>query len=237
MTEEKILSRVRKMLALANDEAATEGERENAMRMAHNLLTKHQLDMADVDAHAREADDPRGHFDNDGWNMPWCREVRATVAHLFMCKYYFQKINATRGKHHFVGRESQATTAMFLADWLVRCILKEGAKRYGHNLLPETRAFCLGASHRLWMRVREMEAAKQAEIRAQGYGLVLADQAKVEALANDEFVKAMGTDIVTQKARKQADIDLNAFRSGNEFGKGLSLSAQVGNRPGTKQLK
>ncbi len=50
---EKVLDKVRKLLALANNEAASEGERDNAMRMAHKLLTMHQLEMADVDAHTR----------------------------------------------------------------------------------------------------------------------------------------------------------------------------------------
>lgn len=70
--EDRILERVRKMLALANDEAATEGERDNALRMAHNLLMKHQLSMEDVENHAKDKDDPRGHFKGDGWSMPWC---------------------------------------------------------------------------------------------------------------------------------------------------------------------
>lgn len=34
----RILQRVRKMMALANDKAASDGERENAMRMAHATL-------------------------------------------------------------------------------------------------------------------------------------------------------------------------------------------------------
>jgi hypothetical protein len=50
MTEDKILSRIQKMLALANDLAATEGERDNALRMAYNLMAKHNLDMVTVEA-------------------------------------------------------------------------------------------------------------------------------------------------------------------------------------------
>ena len=48
---EKILDKVKKLLAVANNEAATEGERDNALRMAHNMLAKHNLAMADLDEH------------------------------------------------------------------------------------------------------------------------------------------------------------------------------------------
>jgi len=36
--ENKVLERVKKMIALGNDSAATEAERETALRMAYNLL-------------------------------------------------------------------------------------------------------------------------------------------------------------------------------------------------------
>lgn len=43
-----ILEKVKKLLALAGNAGATEGERDNALRMAHGLLAKHNLDMADL---------------------------------------------------------------------------------------------------------------------------------------------------------------------------------------------
>ena len=44
----KILARVRKLLNLANNAAATEGERDNAMRMAHATLAKYNLSLAEA---------------------------------------------------------------------------------------------------------------------------------------------------------------------------------------------
>jgi len=38
------------MLRLANDAGASEGERHNAMRMAHATLAKHNLDLASVES-------------------------------------------------------------------------------------------------------------------------------------------------------------------------------------------
>jgi len=46
--ENKVLERVKKMIALGNDAAATEAERETALRMAYNLLAKYNLSMSDL---------------------------------------------------------------------------------------------------------------------------------------------------------------------------------------------
>jgi hypothetical protein len=48
-----ILEKVKKLLALANDKGATEGERDNALRMAHGMLAKHNLDMSDLHRHVQ----------------------------------------------------------------------------------------------------------------------------------------------------------------------------------------
>lgn len=46
---DKIINRVKKMMALANDPAASDGERENALRMSYAILAKYNLDMTDVE--------------------------------------------------------------------------------------------------------------------------------------------------------------------------------------------
>lgn len=58
--KERILSRVRKMLRLANDAGATEGKRDNAMRMAHATLAKYNLDIAQAEESGVVGADDRG---------------------------------------------------------------------------------------------------------------------------------------------------------------------------------
>ena len=230
---EKVLDKVRKLLALANNEAASEGERDNAMRMAHKLLTMHQLEMAYVDAHTRDRDDPRGRTDWEGWNMPWCKNIRSTVGKLFMCQYIIGgKINATRGRHIYVGRASNVATAMYMSDFIIRSLLREGTKRFGHNLAPETRAFATGASDRLYARVSEMQKQAQQEVKAAGSSLVLADLALVEQDANEAWKLAnMSTTQTKPKSRK--NIDVSAYLEGTEYGSTIGLNTQLANKPGT----
>ncbi len=222
---EKILDRVRKLLALANDERATEGERDNALRMAHATLAKHQLDMLDVDKHVRDKDDPRGTYLMDGWGIPWCRSIRNTVAKLFNCRYYSQKINTTKYRHFYVGRESNATTAMMMADWIVLALLREADKRYGHRLTPGGRSFGEGASHKLYKRVEAMLEEKGQEYQATGYAVALLDE---DAL-NDALLPA---DLRTGKQRK-ANYDVSAFYDGHAHADGISLNTQLANKKGT----
>lgn len=235
MTEEKILSRVRKMLALANDSAATEGERDNALRMAHNLLTKHNLDMEDVSQAARDADDPRGVYSMDGWGIPWCRSIRNIIAKLFMCKYVSCKINTTKYRHDFIGRESNATTAMYMADWIVLGLLREADKRYEHRLTAAGRSFGEGAAAKLWDRVKEMQREAQDVVKTAGSALVLLDLAKQEDDFNQSFMDGWYANLKTGKSRN-SKVDPRAYNAGKDHASSISLNTQVTNTKKTLRI-
>lgn len=232
MSEERILERVRKMLALANDLAASEGERDNALRMAHNLLAKHELDMEDVKGFERDKVDPREKHENEGWNLLWCWDVRKAMAKLFFCKYIRgPKINATRGKHYWIGRASAVTTAMYMADWIIAGMLKEADRRYKHRLTPEGRSFCVGCSERLLVRVREMLKAQQEEYKAVGSGLVVIDIAKAEDDANAEMMNAtMSIKLVKHRSSK---VEQSSYGAGRAHADSINLSKQLANKKGT----
>lgn len=227
MSTEKILDRVRKLLATANDERGNDNERDTALRMAHSLLTKYGLDLQDVAEHEREKLDPRGCFDEEGWSMTWTRSIRNTIARLFMCKYYYgRKINGTRQIHHFVGRESNAVTAMYMSTYVIENILKEGRKLYRHNLSPETRSFAMGCARRLASRVEEMIAAKAKEIQATpGTAVALLDLAKAEEQANLDFVASW--DIREARSSRSVQIDRGAYSAGYAHAGTISLNIQV----------
>ena len=92
---ENILNKVKKLLALANDSGASEGERDNALRMAHGLLAKHNLDMLDLTRHMQV--EGREDYMGAGFSMMWCKYISQSIAKLFFCKYYFgAKINGTK---------------------------------------------------------------------------------------------------------------------------------------------
>lgn len=233
--ENKILEKVRKLLAMANHETANETERETALRQAHALLTKHGLDMVDVSEHERSKMDPRGHFEDEDWGMPWTRTVRQAIAELFMCKYIVgHKVNATRSKHHFVGRESNATTAMYMSAFVVSSILKEGRSRYTHNLSPQTRAFAQGAANKIYERVQTMIAQKVAEVQASdGKGLALVDLRTAEDSDNEGFVSGWN---LKKCVSRDTKMDAKAYRDGQAHGNTIGLNVQVSTTEAAKQI-
>lgn len=255
MSDAKVLEKVRKLLAMANHENANETERETAMRQAHALLTKHGLDLAHVENHVREKMDPRGEFKHEDWSIPWTRSVRAAIAKLFMCKYFYgERINATRQYHYFVGRESNATTAEYMSVFVVGSILKEGRRRYGQNLCKETRAFGEGAAARLHQRVDQMITDKVVEMRhtsrqereqanhtgqvvpriGECKGLALITLREQEELGNDDFVK----DWDVKKSRpRTGSVDRDAYNAGKEHANSIGLNVQVSTTADVPRIK
>lgn len=162
-TPNPIIAKIKKLLALANDKGASEGERDNALRMAHAFLAKHNLDMQEVMAHGATVEE-RLDFANTAFGMLWCRSISQSVAKLFFCKYYYsQHKQSDKVNHHFVGKASNATTAALMAEYVNASIVKECRKRFKGDLTPEGRAFGVGASDRIRERVAEMAKAENIE--------------------------------------------------------------------------
>lgn len=234
---EKILDRVRKLLNLANDSAATEGERDNALRMAHATLMKYELTLEHLDQHQREKEDPRERMDTEGWNMVWCRQINGMVAKLFFCSYIIGgKINATRGRHIWVGRASTVATAAYMSEWIIRSIMKEADRLYKHRLTPQGREFAIGAQEKLAERVKEILAQAQKDVTATGSSLIVVEHAKSENDANRTFInKNMRTKQTNLSTRRNENSD--AYINGREYGSKINLNKQLPTSQKPKLLK
>jgi hypothetical protein len=222
---EKIFGRIQKMLNLANDLAASEGERDNALRMAYNLMAKHNLDMAAVEAHGESKQEKRIDFENQSFSWQWARQINNIIGDLFFCKVWSSKVSTSQNKFHFIGRESNAMTAAVMADWIVKSILKEGRKMYGQNTAPGTRSFAVGAMYALHARVKEIKASQAAasEAATPGTALVLASFYDTEAAANE----LMLPEGLRYRKARASSVDHDAFNKGQDFGNKINLSNQV----------
>ncbi len=220
--EEKILTRIRKMMAIANDSAATEHERDTALQMSYRLLAKHNLTMLQVDQSTSE---PRDNYKTEGWSQLWAKQICLITSDLFFCSYYYgNKINATKCVHHFVGLESNATTAMLMSAYIINSILKECRARYTHNLAPESRSFALGCARRLRVRVNALIAEEQ-QANVPGTALALINLYKSEKDANE----ALLPDNLKPSKGGKSTVKALAYEAGKEFGNKINLSKQVGN--------
>jgi len=223
-----ILDKVKKLLNLANDSSASEGERDNALRMAHGLLAKHNLDMADLHAHAQQ--EGREDYTNATFGMLWCKHVSMAIAQLFFCKYYVGgKVNGTKLHHHFVGKTSNAATAALMSEYVISSILSECRKRWKHNLAPESRSFAMGATRVVRERVAQLIKAAKPE-GSESTSLVVVALYKTEQEANEAFLKQAGTSLVTSKGRSSTIGDGAAYNAGKAHGATIGLNAQVTSR-------
>lgn len=228
----RILSKVRKMMALANDAAASEGERENALRMTHAILAKHNLTMAEAEASGASEEVIRGGANFVEKDQPWACNVSYHIAGLFYCSYFKRRTQAKgRSSHCFVGRQANTVTASMMAHFVIKSIMSEANKKWKlqANPGPWWTSFCKGAADRIGQRCKELREAAEAQERGAkvpGTALVLAKFSATEALANQQFIAdVMGIELKTKKVRVKAAG--KGYADGVRFGSNVSLNRQV----------
>lgn len=180
----KVLSRLGKLLALAKDGAATEGEADNAMRMAQALLEANNLTMAELEASGRGAGEggARAKSSLAGCALyDYQQELMAAIAAVSFC-HATVTAEWRRGRrmplgYRLVGREANVAGATALFEYLNSTINRLARERYQVKDLLSRRAisYKLGLSRRLQERLlkrhedglREQERAAKEERRRQ----------------------------------------------------------------------
>lgn len=232
----RILARVKKMMTLANDAAATEGERDNAMRMAHATLAKYNLTMAQADASGRTSEEQRVDNAITLREYAWMRNVAANIGKLFFCDFFLTPLQKKHAMYVFVGKESNVYTASEMAKYIIRSIDQEGINQA--RCRGETprgtywRDFCKGAGYRVGERCRELVAAAEraSQTGSTGTSLVLASVYASELVANRRYILIkMNIKLTTGKNRQRAP-GAAGWHAGREFGNGLGLNNQLTNK-------
>lgn len=249
----RILERVRKMLRLANDAGASEGERNNAMRMAHATLAKYNLDLAAAEESGKPTEEPRIHHIHAFGGWPWARNIAHSVAKLFFCDYLYIRGRTDRTlQHYFIGRTSNATTAAIVAEFVVTSVIKEASKlaRDGHLGNAFVRSFGWGAASRIHERVEALkrdaqqtfDPAEQSRTTdgralpsAASRALVLASYYQLEHDANKRYVEKQFGETKKGRSGKVADSDAG-YHAGRVHGDRVSLNAQVGSPSNTQRI-
>ena len=208
----KKLALLKKVLAIANNEGATEGEREAAMRQASKIMQKYNLSLSELPAD--QQDEAREEQDVTISADTWARSLAQSVGSLFFCNYYYCRTSsAGKDKHVFFGRQSNVVTAMHMAEHLIKSIKREATKRYKSPTSPEGRSFCVGTVATIRRRVIEMKQTP-ADDAAPGTAVALINLYAAEDVANEAWLKAQGTDLKMAKSRKDTRLVAGAFYDG-----------------------
>lgn len=161
MTEERIINRIKKLMALAGDPAASDGERDNALRMAYATMAKYNLQQADVEGKPVGPQEARAEHRCEAYGRPWAMTLANQIGKLFFCNMYYHR---SMKKDHvwfcFVGKESNAESAAEVAQALIASIFAEAKRKMrAHGDGAWRRSFCTGASFKIADRVRELQTS------------------------------------------------------------------------------
>jgi len=226
---EGVMRRIKQMLAIAADPAATDGERDNALRMAHKTLSKYNLDLSDItDASGKHIHTPQGRYRHEIVldKRPWATGIGAECAKLNFCQFLIGAVwdankgewSARKSMYIFIGSEANARTAGLFAEEFVSLTYREYAKRkkFGRAV---ARSFATGVWVRLNQRVKELiEEEKQDQDLGNIH--MLEDKANTEHIRTKMVVKSA-------KVRKGAAVVGSAFQEGMEHGDTLGLNRRV----------
>lgn len=241
--KEKVLQRVKKMMALANDAAATEGERDNAIRMAHATLAKYNLSMAEADAAGTKSEEKRKGEGVVGKDYPWMRTTAGALATLFFCEYFYIRLGGGSVKHFYVGKESNVFTAQEMTQFVIRSIDREARKvameRTGNAGGTFWRSFCKGAADTVWHRCAKIRKEAEAAPKTPGTALVLASVYALEQKANVQFMSdVLGIKDLKEGKHRERNTSFAAYGAGQEFGDRVNLNKQIGGTsPDQKKIR
>jgi len=228
----KVLARVKKMMALANDAAAAPGERNNALRMANATLAKYNLTMAQADMAGAKTEEQRTDGTFTLREYAWMRTVAYNVGELFFCSFFYTKLQNKHAIYSFIGKESNVYTALEMSRYVLHSIDRE-AQRCARDAGDTPRGnvwrnFCKGAAYEVTVRCRDLIDGNKAE-KTPGTALVLANVYQLEADANSSYITdQMGVELRSRET-KQRRPGMAGFLEGRDHGSKVGLQNQIGN--------
>lgn len=216
MNTEAAISKVRKLFALARDDAATEGEAANAMAAASRIMLEHNLSEADIGTATSEG--PVWGDWSSAEFKPWAVWVAHAVGKLYSCKFVMVH---KHGMYQFVGRKANTEacleTMRFLCEQIEE-LYKLELKRHGGRLDKRLRAelrqtFKEACAARVFRRASEIMAAN---------GGVIPDH---KALVVVETMEEEAQALIDAARVKSKEVSLRRFGIGT--GAGMAAGDQV----------
>lgn len=205
------------------------------MRKALELLAKHNLSMADVEAHEGEAEGI-GRSDTNAGRTVWQRYVWAGISRLYFCNY-FREVRYVSGKpkytHVVIGRESNVETVEDIVTYLVD-LGEELARNTGGDTVYRN-AFKLGYGRRI--RERAIQQKDEATTRFvdsdTGGNLPILQLYELTTRENEEFMAMLGIRLTFRNSRPTYSSN-DGYQAGQVAGQSVSLSSAARGRIGNK---
>lgn len=208
--ENRIIEKIKKLFALANDDGATGAESENALRMANAMLSKHSLEMNQLTGHD---EDVFCTFAEYNLKTPGNMRAIGAICRLYNCRVIYD-YNWPIPKTLIIGTGANRMTAVIVIDQILDQIKKECK---GQNAAFKEGA-ALGLSDVCNKIIKERKEDTQEILP--GTGLMVIDQMKRQEMAASDFVDANFSNLKSGR-RKRASAE------GRAYGQGLNPGARV----------
>ncbi|KKK73281.1 hypothetical protein LCGC14_2895390 [marine sediment metagenome] len=218
-----IEERIRALLRLGNDAGATEAEASLAMERAHDLLVKHNLDMATVEADI--GDEVMSVVDEE-FDYRYSGRWRPSLANVVAKHNYCRVVNIGSNKLQVIGRPHNVAATKEMSRWLMGQVADLTQERWGIEgslgKVNDTReqdwkdGFAYGIIVRLSERLKKQRAQEEGQhdnVRALIINL---------ASENDDFTRRAYPNLVG----RSVSFDSAAYGIGVRAADGISISSE-----------
>jgi len=216
--ENRLIEKIKKLFALANNKGALGAESESAMRMANALLAKHSIEKAQLIGSEEKV---FCSFCEYNIKTPGTSLIVSSIGRLYNCRVIIDK-NWEPAKTLIIGTHANRITAIIVIDQLLDQVKKECK---GKNAAYK-KGVAIGLSEVCNNLLKERKQDQEEIIP--GTGLVALDQIKAQKIAVDDFISQNLSGITRGKS-------ITGSSSGIAHGRKLNPGARV-NGTGQKRL-
>jgi hypothetical protein len=202
-TQENLISKIKKLLALANNEASTQSESEKALKLANRLLIKHNLTSSDIEVSAIQSDIVESDKSQTGFGGikeegAWEGLLIAVLAQYNFChSIRFTTSRVHGGTLSVIGKKENVEAVLYLFD-VARAMFRRSSKQaynsHRKNVLEENRP--LGLTEKDCLSQKKM-GYRMPWIRTYLKGCVIGLSSKLEQ--------------EREELKVSADVDANKF--------------------------
>lgn len=234
---EKIVDRIRKLLALAGNNP-NEHEAELAMKRAQALLAKYNMTLDSLPKDEKDKQEPyirdtQKHYSFIG--SASARAIAKAIAELYFCKMFYTSLGTKGEVYSYVGRQSNVAIAMSVSDMVLsqlRSQARQGQKIHGWAFISN---FMRGASYKIYDRCQTMiEEASEGKAKDET-GTTNLPALRNTYLAEIDGVKAYMLSlnvklVIRAKGARGSKTPAAGFREGMDAGDKVNLRLGVENK-------
>lgn len=228
MNTDSILEKIKKLIALANDNATgSEEERDAAMKMVQKLLIKYRLTMADVSS--TEKDETIVSQTYRFYGAPWIRTVFGAISRMNFCKYYYMRDTTSNNHvlHVFTGATHEVEATIELCKAIQFSCEKEGSKgaRINSHDKSYKRSFLNVCSSTISNRVNIMiQEEIEFDENSTGTSLVVKNAYEMAEIKATKYLEEQGIKLRIPK-RVMTYRSGRGYQDGKNYGNSVNLSS------------